>query len=323
MRILHCLAGSIVYAAALFFAPAAHAEFPDRDIRIICGFAPGGACDIVSRMMAEAVAPIFRQRVIVENRAGAGGKIAMEVVARSAPDGHTVYTCAAGQMSMLPELPGPPLAVDPSTLVPLAAIAVPNYVLVVPVDRPWRSMAELVAHARANPGRLNYGSAGAGTMQQLAGETLKYLAQVDVNHVPYRGAAPAILDLTAGRLDMMFTNLADVLGQIQSGAVRLLAFSDDLGSEHFPAIPRTSETWPDFVVGGYFGVCGAPGTPPAAAEAWHAALLQAVAQPAFRERLLAIGLVPRIESPAVFRETILRDRRRFGAVIRAAGMRGD
>jgi tripartite-type tricarboxylate transporter receptor subunit TctC len=122
---------------------------------------------------------------------------------------------------------------------------------------------------------------------------------------------------------MMFTNLADILGQIQGGQVRLLAFSDDLGSEQFPGVPRTSETWPDFVVGGYFGVCGSAGTPMAIAERWHNALRQTANNPAVRERLLSLGLVPRVEGPAEFRETIERDRRRFGAVIRAAGMRGD
>ncbi|HEV7267287.1 MAG TPA: tripartite tricarboxylate transporter substrate binding protein [Falsiroseomonas sp.] len=312
-----------VAAGALLalLADSARAEFPDREIRVVCGFAPGGACDIVSRLIAEHTAPIFGQRVIVENRAGAGGKIAMEFVARSAPDGHTVYTCAAGQMSMLPELPGPPLAVDPGRdMAPLAALAVPNYVLVVPVGRPWRSMEELVAHARANPGRLNYGSAGGGTMQQLAAETFKHFARLDISHIPYRGAAPAIVDLTAGRIDMMFTNLADVTGQIQGDQVRVLAFSDDIGSEQFPNVPRTSQTWPDFVVGGFFGVCGAAGTPRAAAERWHDAMRRIAANPAVRERLLSLGLVPRVQGPDEFGETIARDRQRFGAIIRAAGI---
>jgi tripartite-type tricarboxylate transporter receptor subunit TctC len=311
-------------AAALFIGGRTEAAFPDRDIRIICGFAPGGSCDIVSRIIADATAQTLGQRILVENRTGAAGTIAMEVVARSQPDGHTMLLCAQGQMAMLPVLPGARLPVDPvRDLIPAANMVLANYVVVVPPDRPFRTVQELVAYGRQNPGRLNYASTGAGTLQHLGGEAIKLAAGIDMVHVPYRGGAPAAMDVAAGRIDVLATNLADVISGVQGGQLRLLAFTDAVGSPAFPEVPRMSEIFPGFVVGGWFGLCAPAGTPQPVMEQWADALRQAAAVPATRDRLLSMGLIPTVEGPAQFQQRVRDDIERLGAIIRQAGIRAD
>ena len=311
-------------AAALLSGGQAAAAFPERDIRIICGFAPGGACDIVARLIADATTQRLGQRIVVENRTGAAGTIAMEVVARAQPDGHTMLLCAQGQMAMLPVLPGAQVPIDPvRDLVPSANMVLANYVMVSPVDRPFRTVQELVAHARQNPGRLNYASTGAGTLQHLGGEAIKLAAGIDMVHVPYRGGAPAAMDVVAGRIDLLATNLADVISYVRNDQVRLLAFTDAVGSPAFPEVPRMNEIYPNFVVGGWFGLCAPAGTPQVAMERWAQAMGEAATQPAVRDRLLGLGLIPTVEGPEAFQRRVREDIDRLGTIIRNAGIRAD
>lgn len=305
-------------------AASSFAAFPDRDIKIICGFAPGGTCDQMARLIAEATTRELGQNVVVENRTGAAGTIAMEAVARSAPDGHTMLLCAQGQMSMLPVLPGARVPIDPTRdLVPAVNAVLANYVMVVPASRPWQTVQDFVDHARANPGKLNYASTGAGTLQHLGGEAMRLAAQIDIVHVPYRGGAPAALDLIAGRVDVLFTNLADVIGHIRGGTVRLLAFTDSMGSPAYPQVPRMETIYPGFVVGGWFGLCAPAGTPAAAMQRWHQAMQRTMDNPQRRAQLAEAGLVLTIEGPDAFRTRVQQDIERLGATIRQAGIRAD
>ncbi|BAT57784.1 tripartite tricarboxylate transporter family receptor [Variibacter gotjawalensis] len=300
----------------------ARAAFPDKDIRIICGFAAGGTCDLVARLIAKAVAPEFKQNVIVENRTGAGGTIAMASVARSEADGHTVLLCSQGQFAILPELPGMKLPVDPAKdLVPVANMTLANFVMVVPASRSWKTVADFVAAAKT--GKLSYASAGNGTLQHIAGEAFRLAAGVEMTHVPYRGASPAGVDLIAGRVDTLITNLADVVGQIEGGQMRLLAFTDPYGSPKFPDAPKMSQTFADFAMGGWFGICGPSGMPADAIARWHSALKRAGDDPAIRKILDENGLVLTVEDAKAFGGRMAKDRETLGRVIRDASIRSD
>jgi tripartite-type tricarboxylate transporter receptor subunit TctC len=211
-------------ALALALCPLAARAFPDHPPRIIGGFAPGGTSDIVARLVAEAIAPTFGQRPVVENRTGANGAIAAEAVARATPDGNTVLQCATGLLTISPQLLGAHLPIDPRReLVPIVNVAHSTQAMVVATASPYRDVAAFLAAARQRPGRLTYASAGIGTTQHLAGERLRRLAGIDMLHVAYRGAAPAARDVIAGRADLLITNLGDVVRQIQGGELRLLA----------------------------------------------------------------------------------------------------
>ncbi|MBX9700034.1 MAG: tripartite tricarboxylate transporter substrate binding protein, partial [Acetobacteraceae bacterium] len=201
----------LLLAAALvaLALPARAQDFPARDIRFVCGFAPGGTCDLLSRFMAEHLAPIFGQRVVVENRTGASGNIAADLVAKSPPDGHTVLLATMALYTVMPQMPGMNLPFDVDRdLTPISNLAnITNVLVVAPQGGqlgPIRSVPQLIELARARPGGLTYASAGNGGSQHLAAEMFKRMAGVDLLHVPYRGGAPAIVDITAGRTDLMF-----------------------------------------------------------------------------------------------------------------------
>ena len=303
--------------------PGAPAGAPDRPLRVLVGFPAGGAGDLTARMIAEMAGAAFGQPVVVENRTGANGMIAAEVVARGATDGSTVLQCPMGTMTISPNLPGLRLSVDVTQdLVPIANLALSTYGLVVAAGGPYRSVDDLLAAARARPGALTFASAGIGSAQHLSGEMLKGLARIEIVHVPYRGGAPAIIDLIGGRVDFFITNLADVSGQLRDGAVRLLAVADEVGHPGFPA-PTLSASVPGFGISGWFAACGPRGMPPQAIAAWARAIQAGVAEPRWRQRLLDNGLTPVGEGPEVLAARIERNRAQFRELIEAAGIRAE
>jgi tripartite-type tricarboxylate transporter receptor subunit TctC len=304
--------------------PARAQEFPTKDIRWLCGFPPGGTCDLLSRFMAEHLSPIFGHRVVVENRTGASGNIAADTVAKAAPDGHTVLLTTMALTTVMPQLPGIvlPFSVD-RDLTPISNLANVTNVLVVAPQSPIRSVPQLIEMARAAPGRLTYASAGNGGSQHLAAEYFKTLTGVDLLHVPYRGGAPAIIDITAGRTDMMFGNLPEFLGQIRGGGLRVIAYGAPDPSPLFPDLPPISATVPGLVVPNWFGVAGPANLPKPVLDRWVAALRQVGADPVFQRRLTENGMTNLIQGPDSFRADIARERERWGAVIRAANIRAD
>jgi tripartite-type tricarboxylate transporter receptor subunit TctC len=308
-------------AAAL---PARAQDFPSKDIRFLCGFAPGGTCDLLSRILAEHLSPVFGQRVVVENRTGASGNIAADAVAKSPPDGHTVLLATMALYTVMPQIPGMRLPFDVDRdLTPISNVANIYNVLVVSPQGPIHSVQQLIDLARANPGKLTYASAGNGGSQHLAAEYFKRLAGVDLLHVPYRGGAPAIVDIAAGRTDMMFGNLPEFLGQIRDGGLRAVAFGAPRPSPVMPQLPMISATVPGFTVRNWFGVAGPGGMPKPVLDRWFAALQQVNADPVFQRRLAENGMESLIGDPDSFRSTIQEDRRRWGEVIRAANIRAD
>ncbi len=310
--------------AMLLLSPSlASAQFPDRPLRVIVGFPAGGAGDLTARVIAEMAGSVLGQNAVVENRSGANGMIAADAVAHGTPDGYTVLACPMGTMTISPNLPGQRLPVDVVTeIIPVANLALSTYGLVVAASGPYRSVAQVLATARAQPGKLTFASAGIGSAQHLSGELLKRMAAIDIVHVPYRGGSPAIVDLLGGRVDFLITNLADVAGQIRDGSLRLLAVADDTGHPGYPA-PRISADVPGFSISGWFAACGPKAMPTEAVEAWARAIRTGLQQPQFRQRLLDNGLTPLYEGPDALGARMAANRRQFQELINAAGIRAE
>lgn len=293
-------------------------------LRIIAGFSPGGTSDIMARLMAEAMAPVLGQRVLVENRTGANGFIAAEAVARGPVDGSVVFQCPMGTMTISPELPGLTLPVDPGQdLIPVANATLSRYGVAVGARSPYRSLQDVLAEGRKRPGALSYASAGGGSAQHLSGERLSRMAGLQLLHVPYRGAAPAMLDVIAGRADLIISNLGDMIRQVEGGELRLLAVGDSGELEGYPGLAKLPEVVPGLEVVGWFGFCGPRGMAPEAVARWSGAVRTALENPELRKKLLGNGLTPLFEDQAAFGARMARDRRLWGETIRAAGIRAD
>ena len=296
----------------------------ERTIRLVSGFAAGGASDLVARLTAEAIGPLLGARVVVENRTGVNGVIGAAEVARSAPDGNTLFQCPMSTLAIVPQLVGANLPLDPGeALAPVGNLALSSYGVMVAAKGPYRSVQDVLAAARARPGQVSFGSAGVGSAQHLSGELLKQKTGTDMVHIPYRGATPAILDILGGRTDFMITNLADVPGQLREGSIRLLALADTGGSALYPEVRPLAEAVPGFDVTGWFAICAPRGMPAEVAGRLEGALRQAMAGEGLPRRLAESGLAPRFEDAATLAMRIAKDRQTWREVIRAVGVRAE
>ncbi len=314
----------LVLFAALAAAVSAHAQqWPSKPIRMVVNFPPGGAADQIARAVAPPLGEALGQPVVVENRPGANGNIGAEAVAKSPPDGYTLLMSSGGAFSVNPHL-YTKLPFDPlKDLEPIAAAARILVFLVVKPDLPAKTVEEFVALARANPGRLSYGSPGSGSSPHIAGEMFKRAAKIDVVHVPYKGAAPALTDLLGGQLDFMF-DPGIGLGQVRAGKLRLLAVGSPKRSPLFPDVPTVAEAGiVGFDADSWFGFYAPAGLPPDIAVRLNRELNRALQTQAVRDRITAIGGEPVAMSAAEFAEVQRKDRERFGTVVREAGIRLD
>lgn len=297
--------------------------FPSRDIRFLCGFAPGGTCDILSRLLAEKLAPVFGQNVVVENRTGAGGLIAAEFVARSAPDGHTVFLPGMATFAVMPILPGTRMPIDVDReLTPIANVANVYNILVTGPNPRFRDVPSLIAYARAHPGALSYASTGNGSSQHLSGALFANMAGIELLHVPFRGGAPAVLEMVAGRVDMMFGNMPEFMGQIRDGSLRAVAYGAPRPSPLLP-LPMVRDALPGFEMISWFGVAGPAGLPAPVLSRWMAALQQVAADPDFQRKMTENSMEISLAGPDEFRTTIQRDRARWADVLQRTGIRAD
>ena len=319
---LRMFAGSLALATAL--ASPALAQTLKGDVRFYNGFPPGGTSDILGRLLAEALGPVVGQKVIVENRTGASGFIAAEATARAAPDGHTIFLAPMGLMAISPQMPGQKLPIDvDKELAPISNVGGVYNVLVANPNGPFKTIPELIAYAKKNPGRLTYASSGNGTSQHLSAELFKKLTGTFIVHIPYRGGAPAIIDIVAGRTDMMFGNMPEFLGQIRGGGLRAVAFGAPKASPVLPDVPLISATVPEFKITNWFGVVGASGLSADWVTFWNKAIATVAKQPAFVQRMTENGMDIMAGPPEEFRATIAADKKRWGDVIRSAGIRAD
>ena len=318
---LRTLAGTLLLALA---AVPSHAQQLKGDVRFYNGFPPGGTSDLLGRMLADALAPIVGQKVIVENRTGASGFIAAEATARAAPDGHTIFLAPMGLMAISPQMPGQKLPIDvDKELVPIVNVGGVYNVLVANPNGPFKTIPELIAYAKKNPGKLTYASSGNGTSQHLSAELFKKLTSTFILHIPYRGGAPAIIDIVAGRTDMMFGNMPEFLGQIRGGGLRAVAFGAPKASPVLPDVPLISTTVPEFKITNWFGVVGGSGLSAEWVSFWNKAVATVAKQPAFVQRMTENGMDIMVGSPEEFKATIAADKKRWGEVIKSAGIRAD
>ena len=302
----------------------AQAQKLTGDVRLLCGFAPGGTADLLCRLLAEAATSEVGQKVIVENKTGASGFIANEIVANATPDGRTVGLAAMAAMCVAPVMPGQKLPINVDTdLTPLANIAGVYNMLVFGKHVKLRSVAELIEEAKKNPGKLTYASAGNGTSQHLAAELFQRMAGVKLLHVPYRGGAPAIQDLISGNCDVMFGNMPEFLGQIGGGGLIPIAFGSPRVSPMFANLPLISRDLPGFEVVNWFAVFGSKGLPAETTALWNKALRAAVAKPDLQKRFVDNGMDIVVGSPEELKATIVADRKKWAEVIQSAGIRAD
>lgn len=295
------------------------AEFPSRPIKVIVPYAAGGPSDILGRRVAEFLGNDLKQTTYVENKAGAQGAIAAEMVARAEPDGHTLFLVAASIIVLNPLL-YKKLPYDPvKDLRMLSIVTELPVVMEVHPSVPAKTVGEFVAYAKANPGKLNFGSAGTGGTIHLAGEMFKYITGVDLTHVPYKGAAPALTDLLSGNIQVMFDTLSTALPPINAGLLRPLGVSSTERNPNLPDVPTVAESgYPDYQVSVWFGVAAPSKLPEDVAQKISASLDRALNDAAFRAALEKIGFpVLRPKTPAELKAFIDADRERWAKVIKA------
>lgn len=314
----------LIAATAPLACPAlAQEAFPNRPIRFVVGYTPGGATDIAARTFAPQMGEVLGQPVIVENRAGAGGNIALETVARSAADGHTIVLGTIGTLVINPMVMRMP--VDPQRdLVPISIAVDAFNILVVPAERPWRSVADIIAAAKRAPGSLSWGHSGIGGSPQLAGLLLDRLAGIETVSVSYRGGALVATDLISGRLDYSFATAPSVLAHVESGKLRAIAVPTARRSRLLPAVPTVQEGGvPEFDVASWYAVLAPRGTPDGAVTRLSLAMNTALRDERVIATLNRNGLEAMPSTPEEFSTAWARERERWMPVIRQSGIRID
>ena len=319
---MHRLALGLTAALAFALAPHAAAQtWPDKPIRLIVNFGTGGAPDVVARLYAPRLSEALGQPVLVENRAGAGGNIGVEAVARSAPDGYTLLSSASSSFVIGPHVYK--LAFDPvKDIAPVAPMALTPMYLVVRSDSPAKTVGELVAYARANPGKLNYGSAGNGTLPHVAGEMLVRTAGVQAVHVPFKGSGAALAALLGEQVDFVF-DPGVAIPQVKAGKARLLAVGSATRLQSFPDTPTLREAGIDMTAVSVVGLFAPAGTPADVVVRLNREIARVMQTPEVRAALTAMAAEPITASPQEFAALLARDRERFGVIVRDANIRAE
>lgn len=295
------------------------ADWPNRPIKLLVGFAPGGSSDVVSRLMAQRLAPILGQQVVVENRPGAGGLIAAEAVARAQPDGYTWVLLPSGhssQAAMLKKMPIHPL----DDFAWVSTVTVYPMFYCVAADSPIKSLSDLISRARANPGKLSFSSLGIGAAHHLLGEWLNAEARIDLAHVPYKGSPAAFADIVAGRVDLMVETATAALPWIRGGKLRALAVTSKEGTALVPGVQAASDVIPGLDYESWLGIVTTPGTPAPIVDRLNRAIREALADPDIVRRLEDLGGRPGPSSPIEFRARAEKDIEKFRAIVNSRGI---
>jgi len=313
----------IVAAAAL--PPGAAADsFPSKPVKLIVPFPPGGPLDTTGREIAQKLTESWSRSVIIENKPGAGGNIGADFVAKSPPDGYTVVMGALSTHAVNPSL-YPRMPYDAKKdFAPITLVAITPNVLVVNPSLPVHSVQELIEYAKAHPGKLSFGSGSIGSAGHLAGELFKVDAGVDMVHVPYKGAAPAMQALLAGDTQLMFDNLASAMSQVKAGKLRALAVTTKARSPLAPDLPTMSEAGvPGFDISTWFGLMAPAGTPPDVIAKWNADVTKVLSAPAMRAQLAAQGAEAAPDTPSEFARFIDAELVKYAKIVKASGAKVD
>jgi tripartite-type tricarboxylate transporter receptor subunit TctC len=319
------MAGAVLAALSVLLAPtlAAAQDFPSKPIRLIVPFPAGGPNDIIARVIGQRMSELTKQPVVIDNRGGQGGVLGTEAVAKAKPDGYTIAISSAGALAISPSMEK--IAYDPlKDLQAITLVAKVPEMLVVAGGVPANDMNELVALARAQPGKLNFASSGPGSLPHLAGELLKLTAKIDIVHVPYRGAAPAVNDLLGQQVQMVFLDLPIILPHIRSGALRPIAIGAVERAPTASEVPTTAEVgMPDLKAENWYGMVAPAGTPPAIVAALNRIATEAMADKAVREKLASQGATLIGDSPEHFHDFLAREIDKWAKVIKDAGIATD
>lgn len=308
----------ITLAAALLVAGAAQAQQPAR---ILIGFPPGGSTDVLARYLAERIRDVLGRAVIVENRPGAAGRIAVEAVKSAAPDGNTLVLVPNGPMTLFSHI-FRDLRFDPfRDFTPITQLATQDMCIASGPATPAKTLSELRIWAKANPDKASYGSAGAGTIQHLTGVLFAQRTGLELVHVPYKGAGPAAADLAAGQLPMLSVSCTELLELYRAGRVRILASSGAVRSPFTPEVPTLRESGVDIEVSAWFGLYGPAGMPAATVRALNKATVEAVSSVQGREQLFKLGLIATGTSPEELARVQRRDYDLWGEIAKASGFK--
>jgi tripartite-type tricarboxylate transporter receptor subunit TctC len=320
-----CVASvSSVLGVALAPAMARAQSYPSKPIRFVVPYPPGGPLDTVARLLGAKVVESIGQPVVVDNKPGAGGNIGAEIVAKAPADGYTILMGAVATHAINPTL-YKSIGYDAiRDFAPITQVASTPNVLVVNPAVPAKDVKEFIAYAKANPGKLNFGSGSTGSAGHLAGELFKSMAGVDMAHIPYKGAAPAMQDLVAGQVQLMFDNWSSSRGQVQAGKIRALAVTTAKRSALAPDLPTVAESGlPGFDISTWFGIFAPAGTPKAALDRLHAEFVKALAAPDVREKMTNLGAEPVGNAPEEFAAYIRAEGEKYARVIKASGAKAD
>lgn len=313
-----------VLVAALSVSTVCAAAYPDKPVRVIVPVPAGGTPDVVARLVTPGLAAALGQQIVVDNRGGAGGLIGAELAARANPDGYTLLLSSPGPLTILPHLQKK-IAYDPlRDFEPIGLISIGPFLLISHPSVQAKTVKELVALAKAQPGKLNYASAGNGAANHLAMELFKNLTGTQITHVPYKGAPQAVTDLLAGHMNLMFNSIAPVIQHIRAEKLRVYGTGSTRRSPQLPEVPTISEAGvPGYEAVSWFGLLAPLHTPPAIRAKLHGVLTTVVQQPETRTQFEAQGADPVGSSPAEFSALIRREHERYGKVVKAAGVRVD
>ena len=310
--------------AVVFSCNVAAQPYPAKPIRFVVPYPAGGPLDTVARLLGQKVSESTKQPVIVDNKPGAGGNIGADAVAKASADGYTILMGAVATHAINPTLYSSIPYDAIKDFVPVTQVASAPNVLVVNPAVPASSVREFIAYAKANPGKLNFGSGSTGSAGHLAGELFKTMAGVDMTHVPYKGAAPAMTDLIGGQIQLMFDNLASSLAQVRAGKIKALAVTTAKRSALAPELPTIAESGlPGFDISTWFGIFVPAGTPRDVVERLHGEFTKALAMPDIREKMLVLGAEPVASRPEEFAAYIRAEADKYTRVIRASGAKAD
>ena len=297
------------------------APYPNKPIRMIAPSGAGGPVDVICRAVSQGLGEVLGQQLVVENRVGAAGLIGTETVVKSAPDGYTLLFGFSGPLAIVPNL-NPNTPYDPQRdLVAISQVAAAPYVLLVHPSVPAKSVKQLVTLAKSRPGKMNFGSGGTGVGIHMAGELFKVAAGVNIVHVPYKGAAPAMTALMAGEVDMMFNGMSPAIPHIKSGRVRALAVGGAKRSSLLPELPTVKEAGFEFNTEGWYGILAPRGTPPAIITRLHEATVRALAGPELKGILAKMAVETVGSLPADFARQIRDESAVWAKVIKDAGIK--
>jgi len=317
---LQISSASILLALAAAGHAAAQA-YPTRPIRLVVPYAAGGPVDIVGRVVGQKLTEAYGQQCIIDDRAGGGGNIGMEIVARAAPDGYTLLMGANGVIAINPALYKTMPVDTEKDFAPVALVASSAMILVVHPALPAGSVKELIALAKSRPGAINYASSGSGSTAHLSSELFKSMAKVDLTHIPYKGAGPALTDLVAGQVQTMITGVSSTLPYVKSGKLKALAVSSEKRLALLPEMPTVAETLPGYEVVTWYGLFAPATTPRPIVDGLNATLARVFATPDAHARLSALGADAQSSTPQQFAQAIKREKAKWAKIVKESGAR--